>query len=242
MTAGRGIVHSERTPDDLRGRVRRSHGLQLWAALPAEHEEVAPSFAHTPAAALPVHRVDGCTRARAGRRRASALRSPVQPLSPTLYVDYQLAAGDGLVLPLAEERALYGVDAPFRLDGVAVAPLQMVVLAAGEAPRLAADAAARVVLVGGEPLGPRHIWLELRRPAGASASSRRATTGRARPLRCGAGRDRVHPVAGAPAERPGQKAKLAWPRWPTRSSALTPSTTIAFMPKVTPPSMRGSAR
>src|SRR5882724_6600282 len=54
MTSGRGIVHSERTPDDLRAVTRRSHGLQLWAALPEADEEVEPSFAHTPAAAIPV--------------------------------------------------------------------------------------------------------------------------------------------------------------------------------------------
>ena len=59
MTAGRGIVHSERTPDDLRGVPRRSHGLQLWAALPAADEEMAPSFAHTPAAAIPALEVGG---------------------------------------------------------------------------------------------------------------------------------------------------------------------------------------
>ena len=54
MTAGRGIVHSERTPDDLRQRAYRQHGLQLWAALPLAHEEAAPEFVHTPAAAIPV--------------------------------------------------------------------------------------------------------------------------------------------------------------------------------------------
>jgi hypothetical protein len=59
MTAGRGIVHSERTPDDLRGVTRRSHGLQLWAALPEAHEEDAPSFEHTPASAIPELRRGG---------------------------------------------------------------------------------------------------------------------------------------------------------------------------------------
>src|SRR4051812_29173708 len=59
MTAGRGIVHSERTPADLKGKPRRSHGLKLWAALPAEHEEDAPSFSHTPASAIPEVRLPG---------------------------------------------------------------------------------------------------------------------------------------------------------------------------------------
>jgi redox-sensitive bicupin YhaK (pirin superfamily) len=156
MTAGRGLVHSARTPEDQRGQVRRSHGLQRWTALPAEAEEVEPAFVHTPADAIPVHRADGCS-ARVLVGDAYGLRSPVQPLSPTLYVDYALGSGDGLPVPPAEERALYGVDAPFLLDGVEVAPLQMVLLAPGETPLLAAKDAARVVLIGGAPLGHRHI-------------------------------------------------------------------------------------
>lgn len=63
MTSGRGIVHSERTPADLVGKPRRSHGLQLWAALPREHEATAPGVAHTPAAAIPLL---GSTAARRG--------------------------------------------------------------------------------------------------------------------------------------------------------------------------------
>ena len=57
MNAGRGIAHSERTPDDLKGRARRSHGLQLWSALPEADEEMAPGFAHTPAALIPTPEV-----------------------------------------------------------------------------------------------------------------------------------------------------------------------------------------
>jgi redox-sensitive bicupin YhaK (pirin superfamily) len=157
MTAGRGVVHSERTPDDLRGRTRTSHGLQLWAALPAEHEEVAPSFAHTPAESIPELEVGGA-RLRVLVGEAFGARSPVATLSPTLYLDLQLAPGDALPLPLATERALYSVDEGFELDGVAVPAHEMVVLDAGSEPMLAAPRGARVVLVGGEPLGPRFIW------------------------------------------------------------------------------------
>ncbi|MEO7851580.1 MAG: pirin family protein [Rubrivivax sp.] len=156
MTAGRGIVHSERTPEDLRGVSRRSHGLQLWAALPEHDEEIEPSFAHTPAAALPVvQRHSATVRLLVGA--AWNLISPVMARSPTLYLDIALQAGAQLALPLAEERAVYGVDAPFSLDGEQVPPLQMVLLRRGEQPVLSAQASARVMLIGGQPLGARFL-------------------------------------------------------------------------------------
>ena len=159
MTAGRGIVHSERTPDDLRGTVRRSHGLQLWVALPAEHEEDAPGFEHTPASAIPGVRMAGvAVRVLVGE--AFGLRSPVHTLSPTLYVDFDFsaAADAALTVPAAaEERALYGVDHGFTLDGLAVPAHTLAVLPAGTEPVLAAPQGGRIVLVGGAPLGPRFI-------------------------------------------------------------------------------------
>ena len=158
MTAGRGVVHSERTPDDLRGVERRSHGLQLWAALPADREEDAPSFSHTPAADVPTGERDGVP-LRVMMGEAFGLRSPVPTASPTLYVDFALPAGARITVPdAAEERALYGVDAGFQLDGVDVPPQTMVLVPAGQTPVLAAPQAARVVLVGGSPLGHRFMW------------------------------------------------------------------------------------
>ena len=157
MTAGRGILHSERTPADLRGVQRRSHGLQLWVALPAEDEEIAPSFVHTPAAAIPEIEVGGA-RLRVLVGEAYGVVSPVVVRSPTLYLDIHLSAGDAFPLPPAEERAVYVVEGDAQLDGVDIPPGRMVVLAAGEDLMLSADADARVVLIGGAPLGPRHIW------------------------------------------------------------------------------------
>jgi redox-sensitive bicupin YhaK (pirin superfamily) len=157
MTAGRGIAHAERTPDDLRGQVRRSHGLQLWVALPAADEEVQPSFVHTPAAALPEIEVGGA-RLRVLVGEAFGAVSPVAVRSPTLYLDIALSAGDAFPLPLAEERAVYVIDGMAQLDGEDIPPGKMVVLPAGDEPMLSADGEARVVLVGGAPLGPRHIW------------------------------------------------------------------------------------
>lgn len=158
MTAGRGIVHSERTPDDLRGIERRSHGLQLWCAIPAEHEEDEPSFSHTPAAAIPSVELPGAS-VRVMVGEAFGLRSPVPTLSPTLYVDLKLLPGASLQVPAAaRERSLYCVDQGFELDGEPVPPAVMVVLPEGAAPTLSAPQGARVVMVGGEPLGHRHMW------------------------------------------------------------------------------------
>jgi len=157
MTSGRGIVHSERTPDDLRGVTRRSHGLQLWAALPEADEEVAPSFAHTSARDIPQLEVGGA-QLRVLIGSAFGAMSPVLVRSPTLYLDIALSAGDGFPLPLAEERALYVITGDAQLDGEDLPPGEMVVLAPGEEPMLSADADARVALIGGAPLGHRHMW------------------------------------------------------------------------------------
>ena len=161
MTAGRGIVHSERTPDDLRDVVRISHGLQLWVALPASDEEIEPAFQHTPAASIPALEVGGA-RVRVLVGEAFGATSPVAARSPTLYLDLALSAGDALPLPLAEERALYVVGGDVTLDGVRLPPQTMHPLKPGDEPMLAsADSGrseARVVLIGGTALGPRTIW------------------------------------------------------------------------------------
>ncbi len=158
MTAGSGIVHSERRPEALRHRSYTNHGLQLWVALPREFEEVAPSFTHTPAAAIPEARVDDAT-VRVLVGEAYGLRSPVPTLMPTLYLDVQLPAGGRLALPaLAPEQALYLVQGALTCDGQALPAQQMVVLGASGA-ELVAQEAARLVVIGGAPLdAPRHMW------------------------------------------------------------------------------------
>jgi redox-sensitive bicupin YhaK (pirin superfamily) len=157
MTAGRGIVHSERTPEDLRSVPRRSHGLQLWAALPAADEEAEPSFAHTPAADIPALEVGGAT-VRVLIGSAFGATSPVATRSPTLYLDITLGEEDAFPLPLARERAVYGIDSPFQLDGETLPPNVMVVIEEGDEPMISAEEGARVVLIGGEPLGHRHLY------------------------------------------------------------------------------------
>lgn len=158
MTAGRGVVHSERRPESLRGRSYVNHGLQLWVALPRELEEVAPSFTHTEASAIPELRIGPAT-VRVLLGEALGLRSPVATLSPTLYLDVQLPAGGALELPaLAPELAAYAVQGVLDVDGQPVPAGQMVVLDGG-GQRLSSVAGVRLVLIGGAPLdGPRHMW------------------------------------------------------------------------------------
>jgi len=159
MTAGRGIAHSERAPKELLGERRRTHGLQLWAGLPKAQEEREPAFAHTPGGAIPEEERDGA-RIRVLIGRAWGMESPVVPMSETLYADIALPAGGALDIPaLAAERAVYGVDSHFSLQGERMEPYTMAVLPAGDTVRLEAEAPAQVVLIGGEPLdGPRFIW------------------------------------------------------------------------------------
>ena len=160
MTAGRGIVHSERKPEGLRESTFVNHGLQLWAALPREFEEVEPSFAHTRADDIPELVVDGAT-VRVLIGEAFGRKSPVATMSQTLYLDVQLPAGTALQLPpLCAEMAVYAVDGDLVTDGNAQAALTMAVLTAGADATLAApDGPARFVVIGGEPLdAPRHMW------------------------------------------------------------------------------------
>lgn len=160
MTAGRGIVHSERRPPALAGSTYVNHGIQLWAALQQAHEEAGPAFVHTPAADIPHHQGEGCT-VRVLVGSAFGLASPVATLSPTLYLDVQLAPGAGLELPaLAPEMALYTVDAGLVLDDERIDAQTLALLAPGRAAHLrAGPGGVRCVVIGGAPLdGPRHIW------------------------------------------------------------------------------------
>lgn len=158
MTAGRGVVHSERRPESLREQVFVNHGLQLWAALPREFEEVEPSFEHTSALAIPQLQLGQAT-VRVLVGAAFGQRSPVHALTPTLYLDVQLPAGGELNLPtLAPEMAVYSVQGGLQVDGHAVAAQTMAVLEA-TAVRLSATEPTRLVVIGGAALdAPRPMW------------------------------------------------------------------------------------
>jgi redox-sensitive bicupin YhaK (pirin superfamily) len=159
MTAGSGIVHSERTPERLRHQAHRFHGLQTWVALPHEHEETAPAFSHTPKALVPVVAVDGVEMTIVAGH-AFGEHSPVPVLSDTLYVSLELDAGAVVRLPAEHaERALYPVEGALSLDGLPLPLATLVVLDPGSTPLLRAQSHARVMLLGGAPLdGPRFVW------------------------------------------------------------------------------------
>lgn len=159
MTAGRGIAHSERISDEMRRRGMRVHGIQSWVALPLEHEETEPSFAHHPKASLPRVVKDGVTLdVIAGA--AYGVTSPVKVLSPTLYVHAELPAGATLPVDGGhEERAVYVVEGAIRCDGQRFPEASLLVLAPGAEASIAAEGAARVMLLGGARLeGHREIW------------------------------------------------------------------------------------
>jgi len=159
MTAGRGIVHSERTGPETRKSGSRLHGVQLWVALPREHEETEPDFRHYPAATLP-EVVRGSARVRVLAGTAYGVASPVRTLSPLFYVEATLPAGGELPLPEEHrDRAAYVVEGVVSCGEQRIEAARMAVFAPGPTPPLRAESAARVMLLGGAPLdGERHIW------------------------------------------------------------------------------------
>lgn len=158
MTAGRGIVHSEKVSAELLASGQHLHGLQVWVALPAEKEEIAPRFEHYPADAIPrVHDEHGERRVIIGD--AWGLQSPVQTESTTLYVALELNPGAAVPIPDAEELALYVVDGTIDVGDDAVEEGTMAVFESERPARITTPAGARAVLLGGDRLpGRRHIW------------------------------------------------------------------------------------
>lgn len=158
MTAGRGIVHSERSPEHDRNQAATLHGIQTWVALPDEHEETEPWFRHHPATDLPIWTENGVTfTVIAGS--AYGRTSPVQTFSPMIYLDIQLEPGAQFTLPGDySEQAVYSVTPGFQLDGEPLPQHRLAVLATGATVTLTSDRAARCIIVGGEPVGTRHKW------------------------------------------------------------------------------------
>jgi redox-sensitive bicupin YhaK (pirin superfamily) len=159
MTAGRGIVHSERRPAWLREKMHVNHGIQLWAGLPEEHEETAPAFVHTPAEAVPQVRIDD---ADIGVLVGEAFgtMSPVAVLSPTLYLDVRFSKPGTLKLPpVADELAIYPVDHDIDVDGVPLPARTLAVLTPRQTAVIRTASEARIIAIGGEVLsGHRHMW------------------------------------------------------------------------------------
>jgi len=158
MTAGRGVVHSERTPAALRDAHATVHGIQAWVALPEDLEDGAPSFTHYSRRSLPEATIDGA-HVRVLIGDAYAQQSPVTTLSPLFYVDAALPAGTRLPVDMHyPERALYVVSGEVSCAGEQLGEAQMFVLPADESPSVEATSESRVMLLGGAPLGSRHMW------------------------------------------------------------------------------------
>jgi hypothetical protein len=159
MTAGRGIVHSERTAPDHRVDGEPIHGLQCWVAMPAAQEESAPAFSHHDSAALPIVSDAGKTvRVIAGS--AYGQRSPVPTLSETLFADVKLTAGTALPIDTeTEERAVYLIDGEVDIAGDRFAAGRLLVFRPGDRITVTTVGDAHLVLLGGAAMdGPRHIW------------------------------------------------------------------------------------
>ncbi|HUG77877.1 MAG TPA: pirin family protein [Burkholderiales bacterium] len=159
MTAGRGIAHSERTPQALRRSGSEVSGIQVWVGLPRSHEEAEPAFSHHAAHALPVIRErDLEIRVVVGELHGA--RAPVPTYSPMFFADAILRSGARLPLaPEHEERGAYVVEGIAELDGIAYPAGQMLILRAGKSALLTPKPSARLVLFGGAPLEERRfLW------------------------------------------------------------------------------------
>lgn len=157
MVAGRGIAHSERSPDILRQDRHSVHGLQLWHALPEEQEETVASFHH-----YPMEEIPAITQNEVQKRlligEAFGQKSPVKTFTQTLFAEYFLQTGQSATIPKGvEELAVYALDSKLRVNNEILPPRCLAMLTA-QSRQIHADNATRVVFIGGLPLGKRYMW------------------------------------------------------------------------------------
>ncbi|QNE32221.1 pirin family protein [Sphingomonas sp. NBWT7] len=159
MTAGSGIVHSERSPEDVRSGGPALSGIQTWLALPDGREEIAPAFEHVVADDLPVIEGAGVT-ARIIMGDLWGKSAPTTTYAGTIYADIRLAAGASVPIDAeADERAIYLVEGDATLEGLPLEPQRLYVVRPGIAATLRSASGARAMLAGGEAFKtPRHVW------------------------------------------------------------------------------------
>ena len=159
MTAGRGIVHSERSPEELRGHPLSISGLQTWLALPDGKEEIAATFENTARRKLPEFHGDGA-KGRVVIGSFDGVRSPVGAHSDTLYVDLTLSPGGRVRIPAdAEERAIYVLDGSVKIAGDRFPSDRLLVFRPGDEIIVETEDGAHIMLFGGASLGSkRYIW------------------------------------------------------------------------------------
>lgn len=158
MTAGKGITHSERTAALRREIGARMHGMQAWVALPDGREEVDPGFHHHEGADMPSYQGEGLY-ARLIAGEAYGAKAKVETLSPLFYVHWELGQDVKTSPPKGySERALYVAKGSIEVGDRTLHVGQMAVLEKNADPVVRALEPSTVMLLGGEPLGPRHIW------------------------------------------------------------------------------------
>lgn len=158
MTAGRAVAHVERTPQTLVQKGSSLHGLQIWLALPQALEQGDPCYSYHPATSLPRSEAMG-VQITLIAGSGFCLQSPVPMHSPTLYAELQLQAGASVLIPAEHpERALYLIEGEARLENMDLPRRSLAVLPQGEELLLSACGECHLVLIGGEPLGPRRMY------------------------------------------------------------------------------------
>lgn len=159
MTAGRGIVHSERTPEEIRGAPLSMSGLQTWIALPDGKEEIAPEFTNTAQSLLPDFAANGVS-GTVVIGGFQGIKSPVKAYSDTLYVSIKLEAGAKVQIPAdAEERAIYVLEGSVVIAGDRFPADRLLVFRPGDEIVVESERGAHVMLFGGASLGSqRYIW------------------------------------------------------------------------------------
>ena len=158
MTAGRGISHSERFDGPIRDHGGLVDGIQAWVALPNGAEEIDPAFAHHGPEDLPAYESNGLW-ARLIAGAAFGATAKVKTHSPMFYVHWTLRAGTRAGLPAEyPERAAYVVSGRVEVDGQRAGPGQMLVFTPGDTVTFQAVEDSTVMLLGGEPIGERHLW------------------------------------------------------------------------------------
>lgn len=158
MVAGRGIVHSERTANEIRAKGQRSHGLQLWLALPDKDEDCDPAFYHYDAAEIPSLSDNGC-QIKLLIGEAYGLRSPVFTWCPTIYLECKLEAGANLKPPEGiDELGVFVISGQLRSGNDTIDQHQLAILDSSQLEPLTASRRSHFVVIGGESQGKRHIY------------------------------------------------------------------------------------
>jgi len=158
MSAGSGIVHSERSPESDRQNESTLHAIQTWIALPEEYEESDPWFRHYPAQDIPTWTENGVTAVLIAGE-AQGRKSPVDAASPMVYLDLAFTSQGKFVLaPDYSERAIYSVTKGIYIDGEELEQHRLAILAEGQEVEITAEYESRCMMIGGEPLGKRYKW------------------------------------------------------------------------------------